>query len=288
LTNLNLYNKTKEIENTKEYNTNDINNVDNYEDYFDDKNNENDENDEEIKNIQDDINLFEDIIESDDNLLFLDFKNKLENKSNKLLIKNINISIEQAIEDYQNGIHESFDYIYSKYKPKLDSLEYKTHIEDLAQELSVILYNAIESYDNSFNAKFSTFFWRCAKNHIMSMNTKYFANKRKTNRYKVSMQQVCCSDTNKGESVHIEDFMEDKKMTDKYNEINLLMSLNSISNLLRKEEKIVLTRVIQGYKLNEISVELNVTPSAIQLILRRLGKKPEIQKKLKSILDAKC
>ena len=101
------------------------------------------------------------------------------------------------------------------YRPKLERLSYRKNDEDLVQELSIILLKAIDTYDKTAGAKFNTYFWKCARNHIGTLNIRKSAKKRTAEFGEVSFQQ---SVSVKDSETEVGDFVEDKESTLDYDD----------------------------------------------------------------------
>lgn len=281
------------------------------------------------------INEFEEVEHDDilaiDELIFNDFKRKIEDdidddiiflNDDDLLNESDEISIEQAIIDYKNGCEEAFDYIFSIYKPKLQRFANRMNDDDLAQELSIVLYRAVLKYNPSAGAKFNTFFWKCARNHIGTQKIRKMALKRGGNKNNndelllrlkqkekngeeltveeqnllikleekakpVKTMSLQATFDTKDSSVEIGKFIEDKSFKNQYSEVIFKVDLEAIrkSKLLKEKEYKAIQMIIQGYTLEEIGKELdNISAPAVHVMLRRLGKKKNIQAKLREML----
>lgn len=261
-----------------------------------------------------------------DQLIFEDFKQRLgggtelnieeadfENESDE-------ISLEQAVQDYKNGIQEAFDYIFSIYKPRLERLGKRMNDDELAQDLSIVLFKAALAFSEKGGAKFNTFFWKCAQNHIGTQKIRKAAQKRGGNKKAnsellkalkakeksglgltleeqheltrleeesrptktVSLQSTF--DT-KDSSVEIGSFIEDSNLKNQYKTSVLMTDLESLSKTLKPNEYKAIQMIIDGYTLEEIGKELKgITAPAVHVMLRRLGQKKNIIPRLREIL----
>lgn len=262
-----------------------------------------------------------------DDLIFDDFKSRLTNEpevevnefedgdSQELL------SLEQAVEDFNKGNQDAFDYIFMYYKPKLERQARRMNDEDLSQELAIVLYNAALSYKQGSNAKFNTFFWKCAQNHIGTKKIRKGAQKRggSKNANKQELLDLKAKEKNgealsreeqdrllkleeeakptktislqatfdtKDSAVEMGAFIEDKNYSNQYGDSRLKIDLEVLSESLKDKEMKAINMIIDGYTLEEIGKELgNITAPAVHVMLRRLGKKKNIQPKLREILS---
>lgn len=218
------------------------------------------------------------------------------------------ISLERAVYDYQiNGIKEAFDYVYSHYKPILDRLAWREKNEDLSQELSEVLWNAVKKYNFDPNVKFNTFFWTCARNHMGTQKIRRDAQKRSgakkvqkvvlnhetgeeeviTEIIKtkvVSLQSLVThkdSETELGELIESKIFENDFKMKD----LDVCLKDLFESGLIKEKEITAVKMIMQGFTLFEIGQRLNgITAPAVHIMLRRLGERKKVRKQILDIL----
>lgn len=197
------------------------------------------------------------------------------------------MKLETAVREYQNGISESFDYIYGFYRPKLERLGYRKNDEDIVQELSIVLLKAIETYDKSAGAKFNTYFWKCARNHIGTLNIRKSAKKRTAEFGIVSMQQ---SLNTKDSEAEIGDFIEDKECAMDYDESIFKMFLaENVYEHLKENEVKAIEMLLLGYTLEEIGSALGgITAPAVHIKFRRLKDKKVVGKHLKQLFESYC
>lgn len=195
--------------------------------------------------------------------------------------------LEKAVKEYQQGITESFDYIYDFYRPKLERLGYRKNDEDLVQELSIVLLKAIETYDKSCGAKFNTYFWKCARNHIGTLNIRKSAKKRTAENGVVSMQQ---SLSVKDSEAEIGDFIEDKDAVVDYDDKIFRMFLDeNVYKYLKDNEIKAIEMLLLGYTLEEIGAALGgITAPAVHIKFRRLKDKKVVGKHLRQLLESHC
>lgn len=232
-----------------------------------------------------------------DEILYNDFESKLENFEQideedeidsdleNVDLNGLPVPLEQAAMDYKNGELEAFDYIYSHYKPKLERLSYRQKDEDLVQELSIVLLNAVQTFDINGNAKFNTYFWKCARNHMGTLNIRKSAKKRTCSQGVISMQQSFSSNETE---VEYGTFIEDKVSTQCYQDslFNIILEEN-IFPFLKSSEITAIKLLLQGYTLEEIGKQLGgITAPAVHVKLKRLSNKKEVGKQLRELYNA--
>jgi RNA polymerase sigma factor (sigma-70 family) len=245
-------------------------------------------------------------LKSFDELVYEDFEKKLNNYNDdmddinntedeeiKKIISSINLAalpvpLEQAVQDYQDGERDAFDYIFNHYKPKLERLGYRMHDDDLAQELSIILLKATETFDITCGAKFNTYYWKCARNHMGTLNLRKNAKKRTPEHGIVSLQQSFSSNDS---DVQLEAFVEDK--ADEENNIEKrmfhLVLENEVYPYLKDDEILAIKMLLQKYTLEQIGKALgNITAPAVHVKFRRLKDKKHVGKHLKILYETYC
>lgn len=245
-----------------------------------------------------------------DQVMFEDFKRNLQEEIqlDQTKAAKSKVDIEQAVYDYLNGEEDAFDYIYSHYRPVLDRLGVRKQDDDLSQELSIVLYNAVQRFDILAGVKFNTFFWTCAQNHIGTQNIRRGAQKRsgaqkvettvvneETGETEVVIEVlktkvVSLQSTlkNKDSETEVSNFVENNLAKLDYKKSNLDMSLAQISEsgLINEKEMTAIKMVVQGATLAEIGQVLgNITAPAVHVMLRRLGKKKQVGNYLREILS---
>lgn len=264
--------------------------------------------------LEETINIFdiEELKTNDiDDVLFNDFKEKLgeekidledfedffdENEEdidifndNKKSDKNTmpKISLEQAVEDFADGISDAFDFIYSHYKPILTRWGKRYNNEELGIELlDIVLLSAVKTFNCNAGAKFNTYFWTCAQNYVNCHRKKNDAQKRAHNKNMASLNEKRMY---KGDSteMELEKVIEDKSSTEDSQSNELILSIKSLEDCLKETEISILLKLIDNYTLQEIGDDLGVTAAAICMSLKRIAKKPVAAKKLKEILTTR-
>lgn len=194
------------------------------------------------------------------------------------------ISLEQAVQDFQNGVPEAFDYIYNQYRPKLERLSSRKNDQDLLPELGFVLWKATETFNKAGGAKFNTYYWKCARNHMGTLNIRKNAKKRTAEHGTVSMQQTV---SNKDSEIELGAFIEDKNSNTPFdNELFKIFLEENIYPHLKKSEISTIKMLLNGYTLEEIGQELGgITAPAVHVKLRRLADKKIIGKQLRDIYD---
>jgi RNA polymerase sigma factor (sigma-70 family) len=199
---------------------------------------------------------------------------------------NSDIKLEQAVKDYRNGCEEAFNYIFKYYKPKLERLAYRKNDDELSQELLIVLHKAVNTYDNSMRAKFNTYFWKCAQNHMGVLKIKRNAKKRTAKYGEVSMNKKF--DTGDGK-IGYERFISDDTIKLDYKKATFYSILEEkIYPYLKESEKETINLYLEGLTLEEIGEELGITAPAVHVKLRRMADKKRIGKFLKSLFEVYC
>lgn len=232
---------------------------------------------------------FQQKIDGIDDIIFKQFEEKyyqeLEEETNKVNNASNNLTLEQAVIDYNiNNVPEAFDFIYEHYKPKLERLAFKKKDEDLVQELSLALLNAIETFDIDGGAKFNTYFWKCAQNHMGTLKIRNNAKKRTAEFGTVSMQQQFS--TNEAE-VELGAFIEDEGAEYDYDRKLFNMFLDdNVYPYLKESEIRSIKMLLSGYTLEEIGEFLDgITAPAVFMKFRRLANKKHVGKQLKLLKE---
>lgn len=269
-----------------------------------------------VFSLEETINIFEieELKTNDlDNVLYNDFKEKLEEEKIDLedfdelfnedkdedknnifdtdpqIYKNTTskISLEQAVEDFADGISDAFDFIYSHYKPILTRWGKRYNNEELGVELlDIVLLSAVKTFNGNAGTKFNTYFWTCAQNYVNCHRKKNDAQKRAHNKNMASLNEKRMY---KGDSteMELEKVIEDKNSTEDSRANELILSIKSLDDCLKETEISILLKLIDNYTLQEIGDDLGVTAAAICMSLKRIAKKPVAARKLKEILTAR-
>ena len=242
----------------------------------------------------DDLDVTEE--ETFDEILYKDFESKLNELQDddmdfdeyddvdNLVFSDLPIPLERAVLDYRDGELEAFDYIYNHYKPKLERLSMRQGDEDLQQELSIVLLKATQTFNENGNAKFNTYFWKCARNHMGTLKIRKSAKKRTCEQGTISMQQSYSSDESE---VEYGAFIEDKNTSQAYQEslFNVVLEENIFPHL-KSSEITAIKLLFQGYTLEEIGKELGgISAPAVHVKLKRLSSKEEIGKQVRELYN---
>jgi DNA-directed RNA polymerase specialized sigma24 family protein len=228
-----------------------------------------------------------DTMKSIDGILFDDFERKLAEDESIIDIEpelpsDAKITLEQAVQDYQVGTYEAFDYLFNYYKPIFDRVGYRHNDEDLAQELSVVLYRAALTFDINGGAKFNTYYWKCARNHMGTLRIRKNAKKRTAEHGIVSIQQ---SFNTKDSDVEIGAFIEDPDCDKTYNnKIFQLVLEEKVYPFLKNDEVKAMKMIMNGFTLEDIGRELGgITAPAVHVKFRRLANKKNVGKQLQEL-----
>lgn len=220
-------------------------------------------------------------------IFFKDFKENMQKEiiENEIDLDDLpEITLEQAVGDFRNGIQEAFDHIYGYYEPKLIRWGKRYNNEELGIELlHIVLLNAVNAFDNTAGAKFNTYFWACAHNYVNVHKKRNDAKKRQHYKNMISLQQKYVYKGGSSET-DLEKTIEDTNDNQQKNINELKLAINSLEPFLKKNELTILLRIVDNDKLEEIGDELGVTAAAVCMALKRLGGKKKVASKLKEIL----
>jgi len=203
----------------------------------------------------------------------------------RLTGKDLDNFLEQAVIDFNLGKSEAFNRIFEHYQPILERLSYRQNNEDLIQELSMVLFRAMQTFQFDKGTKFNTYFWKCAQNQLGCINVYNKAKKRTAENGTVSMQQ--CYSSEKSPEVQLEAFLEDINAK-KFQETSAfkIALAEDIYPFLREDEIIACEMIQEGYGLEFIGERLGgISAPAVHVKLRRLANKKNIGKKLRNLYN---
>lgn len=193
-------------------------------------------------------------------------------------------TLEEAVEDFRAGCEDAFEYIYHRYDHALNYVKMRYNDEDLGQELRLVLYRCVKTYQFGGSAKFNTYFWKCARNHIGVFYIRKKAKKRTSEFGTISMQQTVFDNNNITE---LGDTIEDK--SEVYDLDNCLfgtiLKTNIYPNLCQKDI-MAIEMLLAGNTLSEIGMKLHMSTPAIHARFRKLKDKKIIGKQLEELKNA--
>ena len=203
------------------------------------------------------------------------------------LIQSKNIAKEGLLEEYviryQNGELNLFDDIYYFYIPKFERVAYRSHNEDLIQELSIALLRAVKSYKNNNKAKFNTYFWRIARNHMGTLWIRDSAQKRKTSMQLVSFNAPVNNSLISGDAqLELSEIVPDESVDREFTNADFRVFMEQqIFEHLSESDRDAINYYLEGYTLDEIGKKLdNVSAPAVYIKLKRLKDKKNIGEKI--------
>ena len=178
--------------------------------------------------------------------------------------------MEAAVRAYQNGNESSFSIIYNVYKPKFDRMAKRFKNEDLSQELCYALVKAVKTYSKNSVAKFNTYFWTCARNHIGSLNIRAGAKKRTAEFGEISINTQVY--TENGNCVEVGDIIEDPayEKNEERRMFEFFLEDKVFGNLKENEVKTV-KMFMRGYTLEDISKVFHISSPAVYAKIKKLG-----------------
>jgi RNA polymerase sigma factor (sigma-70 family) len=192
--------------------------------------------------------------------------------------------LESYVLRYQQGEFDLFDDIYYFYIQKFERVARRCHNEDLVQELSIALLKAVQSYKANNKAKFNTYFWRIARNHMGSLKIKDSAQKRKTTMQVVSINSpVGNASISSGDSqMELSEIIPDESVDREFTNADFRVFMEQqIFKHLSEQDKAAINYYLEGYTLDEIGQKLdNITAPAIYIKLKRLKDKKAIGDKI--------
>lgn len=196
-----------------------------------------------------------------------------DNKLNDLILKYQNTANNN---DYSTDI--IFEQIYNLYKNKFNRVSVRMNNEDISQELSIALFNAVRTFNTKYLAKFNTYFWKVARNYIGTLKIKDNAKKR-IGKQILYLDQPINFD---GEEVMLGDIIEDPSMENQFDDIILDEFLEKeLYNQISEADVQIFKLYLQGYTITEISQLLDTTVINIFTRIKRIKQlKPFINKLL--------
>jgi len=187
--------------------------------------------------------------------------------------KNNSNDIEDDVILYQsNKSQDIFNKIYNIYYPKFNRLALRMNNEDIVQELGIALLRAVSTFKIGMNAKFNTYFWNVARNHIGVLKIRKNARKRNAENGIVSMHNKINVE---GADIEIGDMIEDPKAEKSFENISLNTFLQtSIFPHMQDIDINILKYYINGYTLEEIGKKIGgLTAPAVHVKLKSLKSK---------------
>ena len=219
----------------------------------------------------------------DDKVIYKEQKKYIKER----LIQSKNIAKEGLLEEYviryQNGELNLFDDIYYFYIPKFERVAYRSHNEDLIQELSIALLRAVKSYKNNNKAKFNTYFWRIARNHMGTLWIRDSAQKRKTSMQLVSFNAPVNNSLISGDAqLELSEIVPDESVDREFTNADFRVFMEQqIFEHLSESDRDAINYYLEGYTLDEIGKKLdNVSAPAVYIKLKRLKDKKNIGEKI--------
>lgn len=218
-----------------------------------------------------------------DTLLLQKIDKELEAEKLEPKLLQEKLTLEQAVKEYQNGNLKSFDYLYAHYKPIFERVSYRYNDDELSQELSIVLYKAALTFDVSCGAKFNTYFWKCARNHMGTLRIRKNAKKRTAENGIVSMQHSF--GTRDESDMVVSDYVEDPACLKNYNDSVFELALkDKIYPFLKKDDITAIKMIMQGFTLEEIGKYLGgITAPAVHVKFRRFANKKNIGKQFREL-----
>ena len=169
------------------------------------------------------------------------------------------IELENLVIDYQTNHNDDvFQEIFTKYKPKFERCSRRMNNEDIVQELSIALLSACRTFKKDHKAKFNTYFWSIARNHLGLLRTQKLAYKRMAQNNQISLQALASEEAN--HDAEFIDMLEDphgeQQIHDKL--LNIFLETEFYTHLPEVTSNIF-HYLIQGYAPMDIAKILNIS-----------------------------
>lgn len=223
----------------------------------------------------------EEILSDDFEKMFGDIDVNEEVKDYKTL------SLEILVLDFQkNESNVIFEKLFEAYDDKLKRFSNRQNDGDIYPEMLEVLWRAAKTFSINGGAKFNTYFWKCAKNHMGLRNTRKKAKKRTAEFGVVSLHQTVSYKGNENE-MEMETLIEDKSISSDFenSEFYTFLKTDIFPNLKDSEIRTI-ELLLNGYTLEEIGEDLNgITAPAVHMKLRRLADKKVVGKHFKELYN---
>lgn len=178
----------------------------------------------------------------------------------------------------KDNSEEARDILYDKYKYIIDYLINKYRrvflalnidIEEVRQEANLAFSYAIYNYDDSKDAKMSTFITMCVERKVRAVIKKYETNKNKAFSDSISFDNT--NDEISLENIVGDETYEPSKNIENIDTINYID--NEVRQVLSSNELEVYNLLIKGYKYNEIADILKKSLKQIDNTIQRIKSK---------------
>lgn len=178
----------------------------------------------------------------------------------------------------KDNSEEARDILYDKYKYIIDYLINKYRrvflalnidIEEVRQEANLAFSYAIYNYDDSKDAKMSTFITMCVERKVRAVIKKYETNKNRAFSDSISFDNT--NDEVSLENIVGDETYEPSKNIENIDTINYID--NEVRQVLSSNELEVYNLLIKGYKYNEIADILKKSLKQIDNTIQRIKSK---------------
>lgn len=174
--------------------------------------------------------------------------------------------VKEQDEDAQNILYDKYYYLIRKIINKYQKICYvlSIDIKDLLQESLITFYNAINNYNEDYNASFKTFLTLCIERRINNIIRYYNSSKQKSLSNYISLDRI--------EELNLTNKISDNK-NDPLVIISDLDNISNIKKILSKQELNVFILLLKGLSYKEIGLKLNLTYKAVDSTVSRIRKK---------------
>lgn len=195
-----------------------------------------------------------------------------------------NLSLEDLVLDFQkNENNIIFEKLFEAYDDKLKRFSSRQNDMEIYPEMLEVLWRAAKTFNINGGAKFNTYFWKCAKNHMGLRNTRKKAKKRNAEYGVISIHQTVSYKDSENE---IESLIEDKSIENDFENTEFYTFLKTdIFPNLKEGEIQAIQLLLNGFTLEEIGKQLEITAPAVHVKFRRLADKKVVGKHFKDLYN---
>ncbi len=201
-----------------------------------------------------------------------EFPEGLTNQENSELLAQYKVTGDRKLRDkiIYGNLRLAISYSWQKFNGQI-YYQYirKNEYEDLIQDLSMIILNAVENFDASKSFAFSTFLCSCIHNDFVRRIKK--SSCLKNSAKVISFSSVLFKD-DKGKDITLEQVIKDEKHTEDkiLASADVKIIMGKILPFLPERQQLVFKKYfIEGKKQNEIAQEIGVSQEQISRDLRK-------------------
>lgn len=178
---------------------------------------------------------------------------------------------QENIEEAKNILYDKYiDYIYKILSKETNNRFITTDTEDLKIDCYLILENAINSYNQDKEAKFSTYLKKCTETKVMDI-----IRKRISYKGKITNNMISIDESRDGISMH--DVLYDMKYLIEDNFFDIDDFTKKMKKNLSIQEKNIFVMILDGIKPEEMAILLNTDIKKIHNAIYRLKSKIKME-----------